>query len=99
MKRFIDKHQAKITGTISCFDRILFKGHLPLGWPDAMEGFISRQGLRIKDFGRFVSTQSERIKQHAKDMANKTGRPYGCMTVNANPDKHRLIFRSPGSTA
>jgi len=76
VQRFIDEHQAAITGTISCFDRILFKGHLPLGWSDAMEGFISRQGLRIKDFGRFVSIQSERIKQHAKDMADRTGRPY-----------------------
>ena len=31
VERFIEKHQAQITGTISCFDRILFKGHLPLG--------------------------------------------------------------------
>ena len=76
MKRFIDIHQAKITGTISCFDRILFKGHLPLGWSSAMEQFIARQGLLIKEFSGFVQANSQRIKQHAKDMANKTGRPY-----------------------
>ena len=76
MERFVAKHQAHITGTISCFDRILFKGHLPLGWPDAMEGFISRQGLRIKDFGRFVSRHSEQIKQHARAMAEQAQRPY-----------------------
>jgi len=76
VRQFVNKHQAKITGTISCFDRILFKGHLPLEWPDAMERFISRQGLRIKDFARFVSQQSEQIKQHAKAMADRTERPY-----------------------
>jgi len=73
---FIAKHQAKVTGTISCFDRILFKGHLPLGWADAMERFIARQGLRLKDFGGFVNRQSERVKEHAKDMAERAGRPY-----------------------
>lgn len=76
MERFVEKHQAQIAGTISCFDRILFKGHLPLGWADAMERFISRQGLRIKDFAAFVSRHSERIKQHAKAMAERAGRPY-----------------------
>jgi hypothetical protein len=76
VERFVEKHQAHVTSTISCFDRILFKGHLPLGWPDAMERFISRQGLRIKDFGAFVSRHSERIKQHARAMAEQAGRPY-----------------------
>ncbi len=76
MDQFITKHRDKITGTISCFDRILFKGHLPLGWPGAMEGFLARQGLRIKDFGWFVNRHSERIKQHAKAMAQRCGRPY-----------------------
>jgi hypothetical protein len=73
---FITKHQARITGAICCFDRLLFKGHLPLGWADAMERFIAHQGLRLKDFGAFVNRQSERIKQHAKDVAERTGRPY-----------------------
>lgn len=87
MKRFIDKHQAKITGTISCFDRILFKGHLPLGWPEAMEQFIARQGLRIKDFGGFVARQSELIKQHAKAMADRTARPYIYLTGPIRKDE------------
>jgi len=55
VERFIDKHQAQITGTISCSDRILFKGHLLLGRPEAMEQFIARQGILIKDFGTFVT--------------------------------------------
>lgn len=76
MDYFITKHRDQITGTISCFDRVLFKGHLPLSWSDAMERFIARQGLRIKDFGGFVNRCSQRIKQHAQDLAQHTGRPY-----------------------
>jgi hypothetical protein len=32
MRRFLAKHAATPTGTLSCFDRLLFKGHLPLGY-------------------------------------------------------------------
>jgi len=76
VERFIDKHQAHITGTISCFDRILFKGHLPLGWPEAMEQLITRQGVLIKDFAKFVTRHSEKIKRHAQAMAHRARRPF-----------------------
>ena len=76
MEKFIDKHTQKITGTIACFDRILFKGYLPISWAENMERFILSQGLLFKDFKTFVTKQSERIKQHAKAMAEKNGRPY-----------------------
>ena len=74
--RFVEKHEAKITGTISCFDRILFKGYLPISWGRAMERLMAMHGLLIKDFKRFVSQQSERVKAHAKLMAQKARRPY-----------------------
>ena len=34
---FVEKYNDRITGVISCFDRMLFKGYLPIGWSDAME--------------------------------------------------------------
>jgi hypothetical protein len=30
--KFLAKHAAVTTGTLSCFDRLLFKGHLALGY-------------------------------------------------------------------
>lgn len=39
MKEFTEKHADKITGVISCFGRILFKGYLPFGWSEPMEQF------------------------------------------------------------
>jgi hypothetical protein len=37
METFVAKHAAKIRGTLSCFDRVLFRGYLPLmsGWAPA----------------------------------------------------------------
>jgi hypothetical protein len=32
MRKFLAKHAAATTGTLSCFDRLLFKGHLSLGY-------------------------------------------------------------------
>lgn len=76
MKNFIDKHTPKINGTIACFDRILFKGYLPISWAVNMQRFIMAQGLLFKDFKMFVTKHSERVKQHAKAMAEKCERPY-----------------------
>ncbi len=36
MNDFIRKYNEKINGTLHCFDRIVFKGDLPIGFPDAM---------------------------------------------------------------
>jgi len=61
MEEFIVKHQAKTTGMISCFDRLLFKGYLPISYPESMETFLNRkdvlllrQGGRQPEHGRIV---------------------------------------------
>lgn len=88
MRQFITNHADKIAGTICCFDRILFKGHLPLGWPGAMERLLAGEGVLIKDFGRFVNQQSEQIKQHARAMAQRCGRPYIHLSGPIRKDDH-----------
>jgi hypothetical protein len=76
METFLARHKDKITGVIGCFDRLLFKGHLPLTRPEVMTQFLDRHGLLIKDFKNFVLEQSTRVKDHAKAMAERSGRPY-----------------------
>jgi hypothetical protein len=41
-----------------------------------MDSFMTNQGLLLKEFKQFVSVQSERVKQHARAVAEKNGRPY-----------------------
>jgi hypothetical protein len=76
VQTFVDKYSDLITGTLSCFDRVVFKGYLPLGWPEAMEKLLYRQGFLIKDFKDFVSHQAKRIRDHAEAFAKKQGRPF-----------------------
>ena len=76
MNSFLQQYSGRISGTISCFDRVLFKGHLPLGWSEAMERLISRQGLLIKDFKSFVTAQSSRIGKNAEAIAQASGRRF-----------------------
>ena len=54
MRKFLAKHATATTGTLSCFDRLLFKGHLPLGYPNAMEVFLTLRGVLFKDLKAFV---------------------------------------------
>ena len=52
MRTFVAKHAATTTGTLSCFDRLLFKGHLPLGYPHAMEQFLTQRHVLMVETSR-----------------------------------------------
>jgi hypothetical protein len=74
--RFIQKHARHVTGVISCFDRMIFKGYLPFCRPEALSFFLWQKGVKLKDFKPFVIACSERIKSHAMEVAKKAARPY-----------------------
>lgn len=77
MRKFIQKFAGKITGSLECFDRVIFKGHLRgISFAEGIEKLMSRNGLCIKDFGRFVQGHSDHLIQRAKDEAAKRRRPY-----------------------
>jgi hypothetical protein len=76
MKAFIKKHAASVTGVLSCFDRLIFKGHLPLGYPNAMEQLLSRKGVLFKDLGKFFTRHAEDVKSNAQAVAAASVRPY-----------------------
>lgn len=76
MNEFIIKHQDKITGMISCFDRIIIKGYLPIGHTEGMQRFMNQHGLLLKDFKHLASTCSETIKAYGQNVADKAKRPF-----------------------
>ena len=76
MKEFLDKHTGNIAGVLNCFDRIIYKGHLPISWPEGMESFLRREKVLIKDFKRYVTKVSQRLVEHAQQTAAKEKRPY-----------------------
>src|SRR2546428_3252183 len=95
MRKFLAKHAALTTGTLSCFDRLLFKGHLPLGYPHAMEEFLSHRGILFKDLKGFVLKQAERLKVHAKAVAEKGGRPWEYFESPVRKDQRARAIAPP----
>jgi hypothetical protein len=72
---FVHKHADKITGILSCFDRLIIKGYLPFSYPLSMEGFLHHRGILIKDFPKLAKEQSTQLKAHARSLAEEAGRP------------------------
>jgi len=75
MDQFIAKHTDAIEGTLSCFDRLIFRGYLPFFSGYAMAAFLEAKHVHRWDLKRFVIEQAERLKGHARRMAEAAGRP------------------------
>jgi hypothetical protein len=89
MNSFLEKHADKTQGTLSCFDRVIFKGYLPISSPGGMAWLLDREKILIKDFKTFVQLHSRRIQDHADAMARETGRPK--LDLNGKHDKEKLV--------
>jgi hypothetical protein len=77
MERFLKRHQHRILGTITGFDRILFRGSLrSICYNKGMEIFLTSQRVLYKDFGQYAQKLSTEIKTYAESVAQKHNRPY-----------------------
>ena len=61
---------------LSCFDRMLFRGYLPImsGWQ--MAQFFNSSNIRYRELKPFLLEHAARVKQHGVDLAQKEGRPF-----------------------
>lgn len=76
MDQFIAKHADVIEGTLSCFDRVIFRGYLPFFSGAAMASFLDAQQVPRHEVKSFVLEQADRLKDHARRMAEEAGRPF-----------------------
>ena len=76
--RFLQKFASLIVCVLSCFDRVLFKGHLSLSRATELEKFVDCVlKIRRVDFLKKLAPQyGERLVEHAKKLAHEAGRPY-----------------------
>jgi hypothetical protein len=73
---FCTKHQDQLTGVLSCFDRVIFRGYLPLSYAKGVEGFLYRQKVPLKHFKDYAPAIAERVKEHVKGLVEQAGAPY-----------------------
>ena len=99
MKDFIKKHENLITGSISVFDRIIFKGYLPISYPESAEKFFTRRGMLLKEFKDFTKFQTERLRAQAQKLAEKAQRPYEYLNGYVRKEEYvRKIAKRDGIT-
>ena len=61
---------------LSCFDRVIFLGHLPLSYPAGLEGFLYQRKVLLKDFAKYALSIADRVRDHVKAEVAKAGAPY-----------------------
>ena len=87
---FLAEFAGSIVATLSCYDRLIFKGYLPFGGDEHLNAFVDGR-LRIprKDFLPQVQQSSQQLVEHARQMAHQVGAPY--RYLQGKHDKKRLI--------
>jgi len=76
VRRFITRHSDKITGVLSGFDRLVFRGQLlPLCHDGGVGAFLASQGVLLKHFGEFVETVTTMLREGAASVADRLGIP------------------------
>lgn len=99
MERFLRRHQSRIVGSLSGFDRMRFQGTLrSICHVEGMAKFLNSERVLLKDFGRYVEGLSERIKEQARQVAQKAGRPqqYLASSQGSKEDIALAIARRDG---
>jgi hypothetical protein len=77
MNRFVKRFTSSIVAVLGCFDRVLFKGYLPIRCDSQLNGFVDHAlKMKRKDFLPFVEAQSQQLVEHAQRLAEQAGVPY-----------------------
>ena len=64
MKRFLERHSSRVSGTLSGFDRVLFRGTLrSIAHVSGLEVFLYSQRVLFKDFSAYVTSLSDRRRR------------------------------------
>jgi len=98
METFLSIHEDSVLGVLTTYDRMIFKGHLTMLYPNGAFGrLLNRQGVLLKDFKPYVENASQQVKQQAMSIAEASGRPYryleSAMTARKNQSKEDLAKR------
>ena len=79
MRRFIQRFSDKITGILNGFDRLVLRGTLrPISYVRGIRGFpgfLHHQHIAYKDFGSYVNSVSNQLKEASYQAAAAQQRP------------------------
>jgi hypothetical protein len=74
MVSLTQRHDDRIAGVLSCYDRVVVTGTLPtVCYADGMTRFLYASGIRIFDYPEFASTLRDRVRERAVSVAADAG--------------------------
>ena len=69
-----ERYRERMTGTLSCYDRIVITGTLPgVCYAGGMTSFLYSRGIRIFDYARFAEPLRDRVRACAQALAASAG--------------------------
>jgi hypothetical protein len=69
-----ERHAQQIAGVLSCFDRVMVQGTLPVFcYADGMTAYLTKRRIRIFDFSQFAKPLTDTIKANAEQLAAAHG--------------------------
>ncbi len=69
-----DRYDERITGVLSCYDRLVITGTLPgVCYAEGMTRYLNARGIRIFDYPEFAKTLRDRVRDGAASLAAKAG--------------------------
>lgn len=76
MEEFIQGLGDKVIGVLRGFDRVLFRGTLrQFAWDKALAAYLNSNDVLLKDFGKWSSGVTERIRAASESASSFEGRP------------------------
>lgn len=90
MNCFLQRHQSSVTGILSGFDRLRFRGTLRmLSHTGGFASFLRIIGVKLKDFGAYVRETTAKVCQASEQAAEQAGRPVEYV-ASASANKEQL---------
>jgi hypothetical protein len=69
-----ERYDDRIAGTLSCYDRLVITGTLPVVcYAAGMTGYLNASGIRIFDYPDFAKTLRDRVRERAASLAAEAG--------------------------
>ena len=94
MDTLLDKLGTKVNGTITGFDRIVFKGIVrPIMHSAGMESFLLARRIKNKDFKSYVMAQSQLIVKSAEEISKRECGQKVSYIPSINERKEELAHR------
>ena len=70
MELLTKRYEDKISGQLSCYDRIVLKGTLPtVCYAQGMTGYLFKNNIQIFDYTKFADPLREKIRANAEQLA------------------------------